>query len=368
MKRSSESGRRLGAREIVGVPRLPPPAAAAAADRIRAAVASLHRRMAPPPVQVLEGLLGMLDPAALGALCALDIPDKLDRRVTLADLAAAVDADPALVERLVAYAGARGWLRVDRRGSVAPNRTTRFLRHDHPGGWRAWVEFATGPEVLAAVGRLAVDPRADDAFVAANGASFFDWCLEHPERHAVFDAAMSAGGRLHGLVLAEALDWSASARVCDVGGGTGALLGCLLDRQAHLHGVLFDLPPVVDRASPHPRLEVHGGDAFVALPEGCDTYLLVNVLHDWDDERAAVLLRNVARARSDGGQAVVVEGQRHRPPLPTITARTDLLMLALAPGGRERTAAEFAQLADDAGLRLERTVGLPTGDHAHILR
>jgi SAM-dependent methyltransferase len=346
---------------------MPPGWAAGLVDRVRAGLARMHRGMAPPPVRVLEGVLGLLDLGALGALCALDIPDRLEGPTTAADLARSVDADPAMVQRVLTYAGARGWLRVDRRGRVSPTRTTAFLRRDHPGGWRAWVEFAAGPEVVAAVGRLAVEPRAADAFAAANGAPFFDWCLDHPDRHAAFDAAMAAGGRLHGLALAAALDWSGSSRVCDVGGGTGALLGCLLDREPHLQGVLVDLPAVVDRAPDRPRLEVVGTDAFVGLPEGCDSYLLVNVLHDWDDERAVTLLRNVERARAPGGRAVVVEGERRLLPLDSITARADLLMLALTAGGRERTTQEFARLAGEAGLRLERTIRLPTGDRAHVL-
>lgn len=342
---------------------MPPPWVSSLADRVRAAVAAGHRRLAPPPVQLLEGLFGVVDHAVPGALCRLEIPEALDGAVPLDELARRVEADPELVSRLVAYASGRGWLRVDRRRRVRPTRLTRFMRRDHPGGWRAWVEFATGAEVTAALGRLALEPRVADVFADANGASFFEWYVAHPERHRAFDAAMAAGGRLHGLALATAIDWSGTTRVCDVGGGTGALLGVLLDRHRHLWGVLADLPPVVARARPHQRLDVVAGDAFTALPADCDTYLFVNVLHDWDDTDAVRLLRQVpADAR-----AVVVEGERHVRPVDSITARADLLMLALAPGGRERSTAEFKQLATQAGRQLDRTVRLASGDRAHII-
>jgi hypothetical protein len=45
-----------------------------------------------------------------------------------------------------------------------------------------------------------------------------------------------------------------------------------------------------------------------------------------------------------------------------------VLMAALTNGGKERTAAEFAALGSAAGLRLERTVRLASGDVAHELR
>jgi hypothetical protein len=359
--------RRRDVSEVVGMPALPPPALASWADRVRAAVAALHRSLAPPPVQVLEGLFGMLDNAVLGALCHLEIPDRLDGPVPVAELARQVDADDDVVHRLVAYAAGRGWLRLDRRGRARPTRTTRFLRRDHPGGWRAWVEFTTGAEVTAAVAHLGREPRLPDPFAAANGASFFDWQAAHPERHQAFDAAMAAGGRLHGLTLAAAVGWSGDARVCDVGGGTGALLRVLLDRHPHLHGVLADLPQVVARAPAHPRLEAVGSDAFAGLPPGCDTYLFVNVLHDWDDDAAVRLLGHVVPAGGDGTRAIVVEGERRAGAHDTITARTDVLMLALAPGGRERSRAEFARLATRAGLGLRRTVRLASGDVAHVM-
>jgi hypothetical protein len=359
----------VSVRDVVGAPALPPARLASVVAQVRALVARLHRGLAPPPVQVLEGLFGVLDHAALAALCRLEVPDRLDGPLTIGELAQGADADVELVRRLVGYAAGRGWLRVDRRDRVRPTPTTRFLRRDHPGGWRAWVDFASGPEVVAAVARLGADPRAPDAFAAANGTRFFDWYAAHPDRHRVFDEAMAAGGRLHGLALAAAIDWADTTRVCDVGGGTGAVLGVLVERHPHLRGVLFDLPPVVERAVRHPRIHVVAGDMFTGLPGGCDAYLFVNVLHDWDDTDAVRLLRGVASAGPDGQRprAIVVEGERRARPVDDIAARTDLLMLALAPGGRERTTAEFEDLAARAGLRLHQTIPLPTGDRAHVM-
>lgn len=352
--------------DIVGVPVLPPGRVTPVFERFRAAVGGWQRAITPAPVQVLEGIFSLLDGVALGALCALDVPEHLDRRMDVATLARRVDANVALVDRLTRYGCVRGWLVIDRRGRLKPNRTTRFLRVDHPGGWRAWVEFHRGAEVLGALTALATDPRAGDPFQVANGASFFDWYPDHPERHAVFDAAMSAGGRLHGIALAGAVDWSPYLRVCDVGGGSGAVLDTVLAQHHHLEGLLFDLPGVVARAAPSPRREVIGGDMFTEVPAGCDVYLLVNVLHDWDDERAARILDQVASAGPEA-RVVVVEGERSARPVDGVTARTDLLMLALAPGGRERSTEELAALAGRAGLRIERTVHLASGDRAHLL-
>jgi hypothetical protein len=65
---------------------------------------------------------------------------------------------------------------------------------------------------------------------------------------------------------------------------------------------------------------------------------------------------------------VVVEHERRAVPLDDIGTRSDLLMLALTPGGRERTTAEFDRLATAAGLRRATSVTLASGDRAHVLQ
>jgi SAM-dependent methyltransferase len=209
-------------------------------------------------------------------------------------------------------------------------------------------------------------PRVGDAFAAANGLPFFDWQTAHPDRHRAFDEAMAAGGRMHGLTLAAALDWSDRRRVCDVGGGNGALLRMLIEEQPHLEGVVVDLPAVVADVAPHPRLTVVAGDAFVELPGRCDTYLFVNVLHDWSDDDAVRLLTNAARSLPADGQVIVVEGERAERPRDGVAARTDLLMLLLTSGGRERTTPELAALASRGGLQHRHSATLASADRAHV--
>lgn len=365
--------------DVLGVPFLPPSRVAGVGNRVRAGLARLHRAAAPPPARIIEAALGTLDLAVLSALCHLEIPDRLVDPTALDGFADELGVDRARLERLLRYAATRGWVRLDRHGTVRPTKALAFLRQDHPGGWRAWVTFASGPEVLAASGALAQGLAADgDAFAAANGAPFFRWMRGRPDRHAVFDAAMAAGGQMHGLLLARALDWSQARRVCDVGGGDGALLSVLLGEHEHLEGLVFELPEVASRVPPRPRLDAAAGDAFQAVPSGFDTYLLVNVLHDWDDVAAERLLQNVAQALAvdapvDEGavqpskRVVIVESEANVRPRDDLAIRADLLMLALTPGGRERTVAEFTALAARAGLRRQQMRRLPSGDIALVL-
>jgi hypothetical protein len=355
-------------RDVLGVPVLPPGSVVAATNRARAALGRLHARLAPPPVRILEGLFGMLDHRVLVAICAAGVPDALDAPMPPDRLAVRVGAEPAMLERLLWYAATRGWVRFDRRGRVRPTAVTTFLRSDHPGGWRAWVDFAGGDDLVAAVAHLSTDPATTDAFAAANGAPFFAWMTAHPERGAAFDHAMAAGGRMHGLMLAAVFDWSDDRRVCDVGGGTGDLLGVLLDLVPTLEGTVFDLPDVVARARAHARLTATAGDAFVDVPAGFDTYLLVSVLHDWNDDDAQLILARVARAAGTAARVIVVDTERTARPRADLSVSVDVLMAAVTRGGKERDTAAFTALGRAAGLTRTRTVRLASGNLAHEFR
>jgi 2,7-dihydroxy-5-methyl-1-naphthoate 7-O-methyltransferase len=363
---SAHSCKPLTAAEVLGVPFIPPGAVAMSGARVRAALARVQAAMAPPPLRILEGLFGMLDHRVLVELCEIGVPDALTRPTTVADLGERVGAEVDMLERMLRFAATRGWVKIDRRGRVKPTKVTAFLRTDHPGGWRAWVEFAGGHEVVAAVGAMSVRQGRSDGFAQVNGAPFFEWMAAHPDRWATFDQAMAAGGRMHALTLVAALDWSATRSVCDVGGGTGELLACLLDLLPELNGTVLDLPDVVGRSVEHPRLTTVGGDAFVEVPSGFDTYLLVNVLHDWSDEDAGRILGRVVNAAGGHSRVIVVDNDRPTVPLPDVSVGADVLMAALTAGGLERGPKEFARLGEAYGLSHDRSVRLASGDFAHV--
>lgn len=353
--------------DVVGVPFIPSARMTAATIRVRGAVSALARRMAPPPVTILEALFGVLDHRVLVALCEADVPDLLVRPELPMALAERAGADPALLERLLRVAAVHRWVRFDRRGRVRPTRFIEFLRRDHPGGWRAWVEFAGAPEVTRAVALLSAMPTEAHPFLAANGASFFEWMAQHPDRWAQFDAAMAAGARMHALALHAALPWPARSKVCDVGGGTGHLLMGLLHLLPESTGTVFDLPDVVARATHHERLTAVAGDMFREAPAGFDTYLLVNVLHDWGDVEVVTVLRNLA-AVAGSARILVVDSDVRMPPRNRLSTSTDVLMAALTDGGCERNRDQFSSLAATAGLRLVSSTPLASGDCAHELR
>lgn len=362
-------------REVLGARAIPPGRVVRWANAGRRRLRTLHRRSAPPPLQVLEALFAPFDAHALRALVELGIPDRLVDDMAIADLAGTLGCDPTRLERLLRFAAGRGYVTLDRRGRVGPTGVTEALRADAPAPWRGWVQFATSPWFDAAWRRLAdsLTAGADTAFELAHGVGFFDYTTTvDPGAGETFDRAMAAGATLQAIGLAHTLDWRSVATVCDVGGGSGAALETLQRYRPEVTATLFDLPDVITRCDFAARGDggqraVVAGSFFDAVPPGHDRYLLLAVVHDWDDDRAVAILATVASAMGPDGEAVVVETVAAERPGSDVASDTDLLMFVLATG-RERTEHQYRQLFERAHLDVHDTSLLPTGATAFTLR
>ena len=158
--------------------------------------------------------------------------------------------------------------------------------------------------------------------------------------------------------------WESVHTVVDVGGGTGSLLAEILRARPTVRGTLVDLPPTVARsaeifqaAGVADRVTAVGQSFFDPLPAGADLYLLKNVLSDWPDREATAILRRCAEAARPAGRVVVLGGvspDEHGGPSPA------LLMMVLV-GGRDRSLAEFRELARAAGLEVQAAGRQPSG-------
>ncbi len=362
-------------RDVLGALVVPSGRTTRMVSAIRRRVAGLHRRVAPPPLRILEAMLGQLDGHALHALVELGVPDAIDKRATVEDLAESVGADCDDLRRLLRYCAARGLIRLDRKGRVRETGITRALRSDTAAPWKGWVAFAGSDWFSEAFRALpeGVGAGAPSAFEAAHGTDLFTYITEvRPEAGEAFNEAMAAGATLQAVGLAKGLEWDGITSVCDVGGGTGAALEVLQRYHPELDVTLFDLPAVVARARLVPKETAPGrrilerGDFFGAVPPGRDRYLLLAVIHDWDDHQARRILGNVRAVLGTEGRAVVVENIASEHPTDDFAAASDLLMLALA-SGRERTDREYRDLFESADLAVVDDHLLPTGSRAYEL-
>jgi hypothetical protein len=114
------------------------------------------------------------------------------------------------------------------------------------------------------------------------------------------------------------------------------------------------------------RCTAVSGDFFRAVPAGGDAYIMKHIIHDWDDDRSLTILRNIhtVLAGVPNGRVILLESVVQTGNVPDFGKLIDIEML-LFPGGRERTADEFAALFARAGFELTRIV--PTASALSVI-
>jgi hypothetical protein len=277
---------------------------------------------------------------------------------TGAELAHATQADEAAIERLMRALVTLGICRIEG-ARFALTEVGTHLAASSPRSLQAWALFEA--EMLQpSWGDLVESVRTGKTRAElAGAASSFDLMSRDPGAVATFNAAMADVARLLTPAVV-AYDFSAHTMLIDVGGGTGELLVAILQSHPRLRGAIFDLARCADAAGRRiadrnlgDRAQFIAGDFFQSVPGGADILTLKSVIHDWDDARAAQILRNCRRALPAGGRILLVE--RVMPetpadrPLDRASALSDLNMLR-GPGGRERTEAEYRRLLTVTGF------------------
>jgi hypothetical protein len=221
--------------------------------------------------------------------------------------------------------------------------------------WRAWA----GLEYSVRTGRPAYDEIL--------GQPLFEYFKAHPETGEIFNAAMVGFTKVTGPAVARAYDFSAFETLVDVGGGHGALMAAVVNQHPRVRGVVFDRPEVVAKAPAllsaegvADRVRVEAGDFLASVPAGANGYIMKHIIHDWDDEHCVRILSNCRTAMAPGGTVLIVEQVVSDRAEAVFSKLSDLEMLVMTPGGRERTEAEFGALVASAGLRMTRIVPTET--------
>ena len=200
------------------------------------------------------------------------------------------------------------------------------------------------------------------AFERVHGATGIEYLAAHPDEAAIFNAAMTSASSVQLSDIVAAYDFSRFERIVDVGGGQGLLLHGILSANPRLQGVLADLPQVVAAANTvrsgpiADRCAVAGIDFFQSVPEGADAYVAKSVIHDWNDHDAVRILKNCRRAIRQDGTMLLIELILKPANQPDFARFTDLHMLVVAPGGQERTEAQFRTLLGEASFQLTRVI------------
>lgn len=192
------------------------------------------------------------------------------------------------------------------------------------------------------------------------GMSLWEYYDANPAERESFAGQMAAISTMVGQRLPEVFDATPHRMIVDVGGNHGFILEALLRSAPEARGIIYDLPGVADSARASlaerglsERVEFIEGDFFETIPEGGDLYVLKHILHDWPDEQASAILRNIRAVVEPGARLLLLEMVLPEPFEPSRASLVDLVMLTIL-GGRERTLREYEGLLRRADFELER--------------
>ena len=317
------------------------------------------------PEQYVTQLIGGYWAAQVAcAAAALSLPDRLAAGpVSAEDLAKAAEAHAPSVRRLLRAMVSLGLCTQEADGRFALTEAGGYLRADTPGSVRGralfigdmlWKQFSDLTHQVKTGGHTQT---------VLGGAEGFEAMKNDPAGLHTFQQAMAESSRTAARDAMTVYDFGRFARVLDLGGGFGGVLGELLKAHPRQTGAVFDLPFLKDGADAYlqaagvaDRAGFLGGSFFEAAPEGFDLILMKFIIHDWGDDEARTILEKARAAAGDGATLVLIEQV-----VPDVIAATpqhqavirgDLTMMGI--GGMERTAEEYRALLADSGWRLER--------------
>jgi hypothetical protein len=344
------------------LPDAPPDFVVRAALWMRRLFQKLADMMVPREVALFERSIGLAVAHVFSAVVRFRIADELQERMSTSELAKRTGTDPDALHRTLRGLAAMGVFTMHPDGTVEHNHLSRGLRTGDRNRLSEWLlYFGSGSNAAAWADFAETLRTGKSAFDRVHGMTVWEWFDGHPDEREMFAHAMMGLTFNDAPFVARLFPFEECKRLCDVGGGRGTLLSELLLRYPHLQGVLCDGPGVITSAREFlrdrgvlDRVELVAGSFFEKVPSGCDTYLMKNILHDWDDEKSRVILRTVRKAMAPGAKLLLVESLIEQNVPEEIVAVADLQMMIACSDGRERSPEDFRALFEATGFRLGR--------------
>ena len=317
-----------------------------------------------PQEVLLQAGLAYINSACLQVAAKLGIADLLgDRSQTVSELARQSDVSEDYLFRVLRVLETNQIV-----AQVAPRtfeltEAGQLLRTGVPGSLASAMKWLTDELHSEMYGNLTgTVKQGSTTFDRLYGQSFFNWLSksENSEEAQVFNDAMTSISQMCVPAFLEAYDFSSFTHIVDVGGGHGALLRAILAKYDHLQGTVAEMACVVPETKA--AIEVDGMadrckavecDFFAAVPSGGDAYLMKHIIHDWSDELAIKLLRNIRAVIPQNGKLILAEAVLDDTGAPHPGKLLDIEMMTFV-GGRERTEKEFRELLSAAGFKLTK--------------
>ncbi|KAJ5177092.1 OmtB [Penicillium canariense] len=274
-------------------------------------------------------------------------------------------AAPSLLRRLLRYLASMRQVTETSKDHFKGNQATNSLANPTIQDCIYYIFNIGGPVYQALPETLKENQYNDSSGILAwhrgfnTRLDFFPWAKQHPDHLKWFQSLMSVpreGDWLDVFSVPSLAQSFATDQVLfvDVGGNLGHQSARLRSRYPDLPGriIVQDLPETIQNAPVVDGVELMAHNFFEPQPIiGAKVYYLRTVLHDWDDEKALVILGRLVPAMNAESLILIDDMAVPDTGAHWWSACLDLHMLAVL-GAHERTESQWRELLVQAGLRL----------------
>ncbi|KAJ4729848.1 O-methyltransferase [Melia azedarach] len=345
------------------------------------AVESSESSMLKGQAEIWKQMFSFADSMALKCAVELRIADIIHshgRPITLSQIASSLDSpspDVSYLYRIMRLLVRKKIFSVDHHPSdggetvYGLTRSSRWLLHDsddlslaplimmqnHPWNMAPWHCFS----------QCVKEGGGTVAFKKAHGCEIWDFASRNPEYNKIFNDGLACTSKIiSGAIISGYKDGFGSiGSLVDVGGGIGEMMSEIVKSYPHIEGINFDLPHVIATAPKYDGVSHMGGDMFQDIPSA-DAVFMKWIMHDWSDEDCVKILRNCRKAiPAKTGKLIVVEivvqPEGGDGVFDDMGLVFDLLMLAHASGGKERTELEWSKILEQGGFPRFKIINIP---------
>ncbi len=323
----------------------------------------------PPDAHLMQIGLGYFLSQATFVATKLRIADLLaEAPKSTSDLANAAGCNEGALYRILRALASAGVFTETEDRVFANTPASSLLQADAPHSLRElilWMieepHWAVYPKMLDSV------RTGDPVWESVHGERIFPYLFRtNTELGDTFNRAMTSFSRVTIPAILDAYDFSPAKTIADIAGGYGHLLAAVLQKYPDANGILFDVreviagaPAMMESQGVAERVSLVEGDFLGSIPVEADVYMLKHIIHDWYDDTNSKILGNIRAAMPDHAKVLVIDAVVPPGNVPHFSKILDLEML-VAPGGMERTAAEFESLLTDSGFRMTRIIPTPS--------
>ncbi|MCC7453529.1 MAG: hypothetical protein IT222_05135 [Crocinitomix sp.] len=179
--------------------------------------------------------------------------------------------------------------------------------------------------------------------------SYFEMIKNDKKEFKIYHRAMDEYARDDYRNIASKLDLNAYNSFIDIGGGSGKLLSYLQQAEPLKSYFLFESPEVLELFNDQ-SVNKCSGDFFKEIPKVAEVAILSRVIHDWNDELASTILKNVFNSLPTKGRLIVIENCQDLTKTKHHLLSLNMLVMC---NSHERTSTNYINLIESNGFNYD---------------